>query len=84
MENKLNEEFFSDLEDVVNDTSFMGKFFQFYDKLNEIVEANYKEEKFLQIKKTLEYVSAQQGGNIDPRIDRLSKLELLFEYSKLI
>lgn len=80
---KLSNEFLEELDGIVRDTRFESKYFYFYNNLNEIIDSHFTEERLKQIKSTLEYCSLENDGALDPKIDRMSKFELLFEYSKL-
>lgn len=67
------------LNEIIQDTSVNGKYFIFYEMLQEALD-NYSNERIEQMKSTLKFVYP----NLSNEIDNYDKMEVLYEYSKLI
>lgn len=67
------------LNEIIQDTSFMGKYFKFYEMLQDELD-NYSDAKIEQLKGTLKFVYP----NLSSKIDSYDKMKVLYEYSKLI
>lgn len=75
---KFTEEFKSDLEDIINDTSKNGGFNKLYEFI-ELCLNSYSEKRILDIKRTLKFVNP----DLSNEIDKYDILKVIYEYSKL-
>jgi hypothetical protein len=67
------------LSEIIQDTSFNGKYVRFYEMLQDELD-NYSDSKIVEMKGTLKFVSP----NLSSKIDLYDKMKVLYEYSKLI
>ena len=67
------------LSEIIQDTSFNGKYVRFYEMLQEELD-DYSDSKIAEMKGTLKFVSP----NLSSKIDLYDKMKVLYEYSKLI
>ena len=67
------------LNEIIQDTSINGKYFRFYEMLQEELD-NYSNKRIEQMKATLKFVYP----NLSSEINTYDKMKVLYEYSKLI
>jgi hypothetical protein len=67
------------LSEIIADTSINGKYVKFYEMLQEELD-NYSNKRIEQMKRTLKFVSP----DLSSKIDNYNKMEVLYEFSKLI
>jgi hypothetical protein len=67
------------LNEIIQDTSINGKYFRFYEMLQEELD-NYSNKRIEQMKGTLKFAYP----NLSSKIDTYDKMKVLYEYSKLI
>ena len=67
------------LTEIIQDTSFNGKYIMFYESLEEALD-DYSLERINRMKDTLKYVYPKKSD----KIDKFDKMKTLYEYSKLI
>jgi hypothetical protein len=67
------------LNEIIRDTSFNGKYSEFYEMLQDELD-NYSDKRIKNIKDTLKFVRP----DLSNKIDKYDKMKVLYEYSKLI
>ena len=67
------------LNEIIQDTSFNGKYVRFYEMLQDELD-DYSDSKIEEMKDTLKFVIP----NSSSEIDSYDRMKLLYEYSKLI
>lgn len=67
------------LNEIIQDTSFNGKYCKFYEMLQDELD-NYSNDKIEDMKNTLKFVRP----NLSNIIDSYDKMKVLYEYSNLI
>lgn len=67
------------LHEIIQDTSFGGKYAKFYEMLQDELEF-YSEKRIDEMKKTLKYVYPK----LSEEIDTYDKMKILYEYSILL
>lgn len=67
------------LNEIIQDTSFNGKYVRLYEMLQDELD-NYSDTKIEEMKDTLKFVRP----DLSTKIDSYDKMKVLYEYSKLI
>lgn len=67
------------LSEIIQDTSFNGKYVRFYEMLQDELD-DYSDTRIEEMKNTLKFVSP----NLSSKIDLYDRMKVLYEYSKLI
>lgn len=67
------------LSEIIQDTSFNGKYVRFYEMLQDELY-DYSDTRIEEMKNTLKFVSP----NLSSKIDSYDRMKVLYEYSKLI
>lgn len=67
------------LSEIIEDTSFNGKYVKFYEMLQEELD-DYSDTKIEEMKGTLKFVRP----DLSAKIDLYDNMKVLYEYSKLI